>query len=320
MSEILVIAEHRQGVPRAETLEVIGVATQLNSQKGGRLAVAVIANEPDHLAGTFSLEGVDEVIAIKAPSDDFQPELYEAAISTLIEKRQPAVVMVAHSVDAWSYAPAVAARTDCGFASDVFDVTFESDGSLIATRAGYKEKLHMELDFPGKATVLLTIRANIFAPAQGTGEPMISHMDIPAVQTWIAHDSWKEPEDTGHVDIAGAEFILSIGRGVGEESEIEGFQELADQVGATLGCSRPIADAGWLPKAHQVGQSGQLAANCKLYVAFGISGAIQHQWGMKHVPTIVAVNSDPDASIFAVAQYGIVGDLFEIAEELKVHF
>jgi electron transfer flavoprotein alpha subunit len=122
------------------------------------------------------------------------------------------------------------------------------------------------------------------------------------------------------IDMTAAEFILTIGRGIGEEAKVPQFRELADAVGAALGCSRPIADAGWLPKSRQVGQSGKTASACKLYIAMGVSGAIQHLAGMKHVATIVAVNSDSEASIFGVAKYGIVGDIFEIAEELRVLF
>ena len=118
------------------------------------------------------------------------------------------------------------------------------------------------------------------------------------------------------MDITTSDFIVSVGRGIGEETNVEDFRELADEVGATLCCSRPIADAGWLPKSRQVGQSGKVVGNCKLYVAMGISGSIQHMAGMKHVPTIVAVNSDPGASIFTIAKYGIVGDIFDVHEEL----
>ena len=113
---------------------------------------------------------------------------------------------------------------------------------------------------------------------------------------------------------------MSIGRGIAEEANVEQFRELAEMADATLCCSRPIADSGWLPKSRQVGQSGKVVGSCKLYVAMGISGSIQHMAGMKHVPTIVAVNSDPGASIFTIAKYGIVGDIFEIEEELRSHF
>ncbi|KAB2961914.1 electron transfer flavoprotein subunit alpha/FixB family protein [Zoogloea sp.] len=120
-----------------------------------------------------------------------------------------------------------------------------------------------------------------------------------------------------YIEIATVTFILSVGRGVGEEANIQQFRDLAETAGATLCCSRPIADSGWLPKSRQVGQSGKVASNCGLYLAMGISGAIQHLAGMKHVGTIVAVNTDPEASIFSVEKYGIVGDMFEIGEALK---
>jgi electron transfer flavoprotein alpha subunit len=113
---------------------------------------------------------------------------------------------------------------------------------------------------------------------------------------------------------------LSIGRGVGEEENVEQFEELADLMGFTLGCSRPVADNGWLPKSRQVGQSGKTATNCKVYVAMGISGSVQHMAGMKHVPNIIAVNTDREASIFTIAHYGVVADVFDIAGELKNHF
>jgi electron transfer flavoprotein alpha subunit len=122
------------------------------------------------------------------------------------------------------------------------------------------------------------------------------------------------------IDITTVDFIMSIGRGIAEEANVEQFRELAEMADATLCCSRPIADSGWLPKSRQVGQSGKVVGSCKLYVAMGISGSIQHMAGMKHVPTIVAVNSDPGASIFTIAKYGIVGDIFEIEEELRSHF
>ncbi|MFQ5564849.1 MAG: electron transfer flavoprotein subunit alpha/FixB family protein [Paracoccaceae bacterium] len=318
MAEILVMAGQRDGVFRPASLEAIAAAHSVK-QEGDRLAVAIIAADPNALVGDVSLDGVDEVIAVKAGSNDFHPDLVEAVVAALAEARKPALIATAHGVDAWSWAPTTAARLGFGFASDVQALRYE-DGQLVATRAGYAEKVLVDLDFPGKETVLLTIRTNVFDPAGGAGSPVITPMDAPPCEVSTTHVGWKEPEDAGGIDIPGSEFILSVGRGVGDESNVEQFLELADGMGATLGCSRPIADNGWLPKARQVGQSGQLAANCKLYIAMGVSGSVQHQWGMKHVETIVAVNTDPEASIFSIARYGIVGDMFDIAEELENHF
>jgi electron transfer flavoprotein alpha subunit len=318
MAEILVIAEQRDGVFRPASLEAIAAAIGVKGEHD-RLAVAIIAADPNAFVRDLSVEGVDEVIGIEAGSNDFQPDLVEAVVAALAEARRPALIVAAHGVDAWSYAPAVAAKLGFGFASDVQALRYE-DGELVATRAGYAEKVLVDLDFPGKGTVLVTIRTNVLDPAGGSGSPQVTAMDAPACEVSTTHVGWHEPEDAGGIDIPGSEFILSIGRGVGDESSVEQFLELADGLGATLGCSRPIADNGWLPKARQVGQSGQLAANCRLYIAMGVSGSVQHQWGMKHVETIVAVNTDPEASIFSIARYGIVGDMFEIAEELENHF
>ena len=317
MAELLVIAAQREGELRPSTLEAITAANGIR-QPGDTLAVAIIAANTHSFVGALSVEGVDEVIAVKA-TDDFQPDLTEAVILALAGARKPALIAAAHGVDAWSFAPAAAVKLGCGLATDVQALRRE-DGELVATRAGYAEKVLVDLDFPGKSTVFLTIRTNVFEPAAGMSSPRVTEMAAPAADVATAHQGWKPPADAGGIDIPGSEFILSIGRGVGDESNVEQFLELADEMGATLGCSRPIADNGWLPKARQVGQSGQLAASCRLYVAMGISGSVQHQWGMKHVENIVAVNSDPEASIFSIARYGIVGDMFEIAEELKGHF
>ena len=318
MAELLVMAGQRAGELLPATLEAVAAAGSVKAD-GDSLAVAIIAADPGAFVGALSVEGVDEVIAVAAGSDDFQPDLVEAVILALAAARGPKLIAAAHGVDAWSFAPAAASKLDCGFASDVMALALDG-GEVVATRAGYAEKVLVDLDFPGKATVLLTIRTNVFEPAGGSSQPTVTEMAAPSCDAATGHLGWQEPADAGGIDISGAEFILTIGRGIGDESNVERFLELADGMGATLGCSRPIADNGWLPKARQVGQSGQLAASCKLYIAMGVSGSVQHQWGMKHVETIVAINTDPEASIFSIARYGIVGDMFEIAEELENHF
>ena len=314
MANLIVIAEQRDGEFRETSLEAV-TAIRGIKQGGDKLSVAIIAADPQKHVPALSVEGVDEVIAVKA-TDDFQPDLLEALIGALVKERSPSVVAVAHGVDAWSFAPTAAAQLDCGLATDILGLKLD-DGDLVATRAGYAEKVLVDLDFPGKDTVLLTVRTNAFEPASGSGSPEVTEMAPPEADVATTHEGWKQPADAGGIDIGGSEFILSIGRGVGDESNVEQYLELAESMGATLGCSRPIADNGWLPKARQVGQSGQLAANCKLYIAMGVSGSVQHQWGMKHVENIVAVNTDPEASIFSIARYGIVGDMAEIAEELE---
>ncbi len=319
MSGILVIAEQRRGELRPVSLELIGAAQALRGPAGaagGTVAVAVLARSPDLFVDSLKLAGVDEIVTIKVPAAEFDPDTFESAVGALIRERKPDVVLVAHSVDSFGYAAALAATLDLGFATDVFKAE-HIDGALVATRGGYGQKVNVEVDFPGRDTVLLAIRANVYKPPDQPGEPRISEFAAPASASRSGGRDFIELSSNDDVDMTAAEFILTIGRGIGEETNVAQFKELADAVGATLGCSRPIADAGWLPKSRQVGQSGKTASACKLYIAMGVSGAIQHLAGMKHVSTIVAVNSDAGASIFNVAKYGVVGDIFEIAGELR---
>jgi electron transfer flavoprotein alpha subunit len=318
MSAILVIAEQRRGELRPVSLELIGAAQALR-RDGDSVSVAVLAPSPGPLTAPLKLAGVDEIIAVKVASPEFDPDTFESALGALIGARKPEVVLVAHSVDSFGYAAALAAKLGLGFATDVFKVERDGD-ELVATRGGYGQKVNVEVDFPGRSTVLLAIRANVYKPPEQAASPSVVEFTAPVTQSRSSGRDFIELASTDDVDMTQAEFILTVGRGIGEEAKIAQFKELADAVGATLGCSRPIADAGWLPKSRQVGQSGKTASACKLYVAMGVSGAIQHLAGMKHVATIVAVNSDAEASIFGVAKYGIVGDIFEIAEELRRWF
>lgn len=316
MPGILIVAEHRRGELRDASLEAIGAAARLKDTAGGPVTVLVIAADPARYAAPLSVGVVDEVLAVTVANEEFEPHVSLAVVRHVIETRKPAIVLMPHGVDSWSLAPTVAAALGTGIATDVFAVRYEGD-ELVATRAAYKEKLFVEIGFPTGKPVLLTLRSGAFPAATDLAQPTLTKLDVPEAVPHSRHLGWHEPPPTGGIDIPGAEIILSIGRGVGDESNVEQFLELAESVGATLGCSRPIADNGWLPKARQVGQSGQLAAKCRLYVAMGISGSVQHQWGMKHIETIVAVNKDPEASIFGIAKYGVVGDMLEIADEMR---
>lgn len=316
MSKILVIAEHRRNDLRPVSLELIGAANGLKKSADDKVVVAVIGSQADAFVPALSVNGVDELVVVKGPSADFDPDVFEASVSALIAAHNPAVVLLPHSVDSLGYASSLASKAGYGFATDVYIVEYQGD-ELVATRGGYNQKVNVEVDFPGKSIVVLTIRPSVFKPLDGAGSPAVSHMDAPSVQSRSQNKDYVEVGGGNDIDITTVDFIMSIGRGIGEETNVEQFRELADEAGATLCCSRPIADAGWLPKSRQVGQSGKVVGSCKLYVAMGISGSIQHMAGMKHVPTIIAVNTDPGASIFTIAKYGIVADIFDIEEELK---
>jgi electron transfer flavoprotein alpha subunit len=318
MSGILVVAEQRRGELRPVSLELLGAA-QILRREGDTVAVAVMSADPGRFVAPLSVAGVDEILTVQVAAAEFDPDTVESAVAALIADRKPDVVLVAHSVDSFGYAAALAASLGLGFATDVFKVE-RIDGELVATRGGYGQKINVEVDFPGRRTVLLALRGGAFKPPEQAASPHITGFAPPPVQSRATGREFIEMSAGDDIDMTAAEFILTIGRGIGEEAKVPQFRELADAVGAALGCSRPIADAGWLPKSRQVGQSGKTASACKLYIAMGVSGAIQHLAGMKHVSTIVAVNSDSEASIFGVAKYGIVGDIFEIAEELRSLF
>ena len=318
MSDLLIIAEQRRGELRPVSLELVTAAQRLR-RDGDAVCLVLIGPSPGTWVAAASVEGVDEVIAVTVAASEFDPDTFETAVGALITARRPDVVLVSHGVDSFGYAAALAATLGLGFATDVFDLR-RADGELVATRGGYGQKIHVELDFPGRGTVLLAVRGNVFKPAQGRASPKVTMLDAPASASRSSDRGFVEPAAGDEVDMSGAEFILTVGRGIGEASHVAQFSELAAALGATLGCSRPVADAGWLPKSRQVGQSGKTASACTLYIAMGVSGAIQHLAGMKHVNTIIAVNSDPEASIFGVATYGIVADIFEIAAALRRHF
>ncbi|MEM5328060.1 electron transfer flavoprotein subunit alpha/FixB family protein [Paraburkholderia sp. JHI2823] len=319
MSGILVMVEHRQGQLRPVSLEVIGAAAAAKEASGESVTVAVLGAQPEAYVESLKLAGVDEILTVQTAGDAFDPETYETVARALIEARNPSLVLLPHTIDTLGYAAPLAVKANYGFTTDAFALT-RDDAGWVATRSGYGQKVNMEIEFPARETVVVTLRPGSFKAPENVSTPTVSAFAAPAVTPRSTHKGFEEPAASGDVDIPGAGFILSIGRGIGEETHVEQFKELAETVGATLGCSRPIADSGWLPKAHQVGQSGKTAAACKMYIAMGISGSVQHMAGMKHVENIIAVNTDPEASIFTIARYGIVGDIFDIAEELRSHF
>jgi electron transfer flavoprotein alpha subunit len=278
--------------------------------------VAVAAADPSRFTDALAVEGVDEVLTVRTPTEHFEAHAAAAVLEALIDAEQPSLVVVGHTIDSLGFAPAVAARRGLGFASDVESVRWE-DGP-VAVRGAYGDKLVAELEFPGRETVLLMLRAGEFEPAQGAGAASVREVEVDAVEVPTEHVEFREAA-VGDVDITKSDFLLSIGRGIEDRDNIPQFEELAEKLGATLSVSRPLVDAGWMPNARQVGQSGK-TVKPKVYLALGISGAVQHLAGMQKADTIIAVNSDPDAPIFSVAHYGVVGDLFEVAEALESHF
>jgi electron transfer flavoprotein alpha subunit len=235
-------------------------------------------------------------------------------VEDLIEAEGPGLVLLGHTIDSLGFGPAVAARRGLGFASDVVSVSWE-DGP-VASRGAYGDKLVAELEFPGKQCTLLMVRPGSFELAEAGGSVATRTVDLDLAGVAATEHVGFEEVQEADVDITKASFLFSIGRGVEDKDEIPRFEALAERLGATLSVSRPLVDAGWMPSARQVGQSGK-TVKPRVYLALGISGAVQHLAGMRTADTIIAVNTDPEAPIFGVAHYGAVADLFEVADELE---
>ncbi len=308
MTFTLVIAEHIQGAVRDSTLECVAAAVQL----GQPVSVAVIAAEPGNLSPQVNVEGVTEIIEVPVPAAEFENDTYKEAVSALIAMRGPNVVLTPFSVNNYGYGAAVAVRSDLSFASDVFDLRLDSE-QVVAQRGMYGGKVYAEVTLTTPA--FLQLRPTSWEPQGGTGEASITEFTVEAGKSRARHREFVESASTG-VDITTAPFLLSIGRGIGDEENVSYFDGLANKLGATLSSSRPLVDSGALPKDRQVGQSGKTVKPI-VYLALGISGAVQHQAGIKSAGTIIAVNNDPGAAIFSVADFGAVADLYEVASALE---
>ena len=304
------VAEHLKGEVRDVTRELVTAGKEL-----GPVTVAVIARDPGPLVSGVDVEGVTEIVTVAAGADEFETDTYQQALEALIAERKPRVALLGFTVNAMGYGAAVAVKLGLGFASDVHGVSLEGD-SVIAVRSFYGGKVDAEVEFPGVETVILALRPTAWAPAEGTGGASVSSFDLVVSPGRARHVELVEPAASTDVDITQTDFLFSVGRGIGDADALPQLEELAAKMGATLSVSRPLVDAGWMPSSRQVGQSGK-TVKPKVYLALGISGAVQHLAGMKASGTIIAINTDPGASIFGVAHYGAVLDLFDVVEELE---
>lgn len=246
----------------------------------------------------------------------YTPDGYVAAIEALIRKTNPTLVLFPHSYQVRDYAPKLAARFGRPFISDVIGVRVES-GAPIFVRQLFQGKLNSDVTVSGDGPVFVSLQAGAWQPDAAGDFRIAAERFSPELDPSSIRQKPEAPfrESARSVDLSAAPLIVSVGRGIKEKENIGIVEDLARAMGAELAASRPICDSGWLPMERQVGSSGQTVSP-KLYMAVGISGAIQHLVGMKGSKTVVAINKDPDAPIFEVADYGIVGDLFEVVPAL----
>ncbi len=307
---ILVVAEHLGGKLSDITFEMLGKAKAL-SGAGGDVTVLLIAGDASMAA---ELGAADTVAIVEGDGlADFNPESYGAALGAAVEAKSPRLVMVGYTAMGMDLASTLAVKRNLPHATFCLDVAIGD--SITATSQCYGGKINVTTDLgAGPCVVSMLAGAAPADAGRAEGTPSTESLPAPASAGKIRFKRLIEPE-AGDVDITAQEILVAVGRGIGSKDDIEVAEDLAEELDAAVAGSRPLIDAGWLPKTRQVGKSGLKVAP-KLYLALGISGAPEHIEGMKSSATIVAVNSDKQAPIFNFAHYGMVADLFDVCEEL----
>ncbi len=323
--DILVFAEHQGGKLVRPTWEALAAGQHLAQELGAGVSAVVLGATTGELARELAAADVTEVLAVESPLlAEYTADGYTESLRQLVGDRKPRFIVFSHTYQVRDFVPKLAAALDRGFVSDCLSYRRE-DGRTVFVRQVFQGKFNADVEFAGDPPYLVSFQAGSFredsvrrarAPAKVTATPVAL-----APEKIRAKPGERFREAKQAVDLTQAEIIVAVGRGIKAPENLELVKKLAEALGAEIGASRPICDGGWLPMDRQIGSSGQTVAP-KLYVALGISGAIQHQVGMKGSRTVVAINKDKEAPIFEVSTYGVVGDLFEIVppliEELKV--
>ncbi len=326
MSGVLVILEQRQSAKSATSefvpmsLEALAAAREIAAKRNTTCSAAIVGRDAVALAGQVPPTSLDRVYAVTHPLlEQYTADGYVLALEQLIRRVEPAYVVFPHTYQVRDFAPALSTRFRQVLISDVSAIREEGD-TLVFVRQLLQGKLNADYrpTNTGSAPTNLSVQAGTFrADAPVASSPAPAETFQPTIETAQIRNKpgerFREAAQT--VDLGAAPVIVSVGRGIGEEANLEIVQQLATALGAEIAASRPICDSGWLPMERQVGSSGQTVAP-KLYLAVGISGAIQHLVGMKGSKSIIAINKDENAPIFEVADFGVVGDLFEIVPAL----
>ena len=314
MSGVLVVMEQRAGAWNKMSFEALAAGQQLAAKLGVGLSAAVVGDGLQAL-GAWALNGkVDAAYAVEHPLlKEYTADGYVAALEQLVKKVSPAYVVFPHTYQVRDFAPALATRFKQVLISDVVAI---HDGPVFV-RQLLQGKLNADYKQTGAGPCFVSVQAGSFRAPEGQDTAVAMETFAPAIEPAQIRNKPGElfRESAQTVDLSVAPVIVSVGRGIGEQENIGLVEELAAALGAELAASRPICDNGWLPMERQVGSSGQTVSP-KLYLAVGISGAIQHLVGMKSSKAVIAINKDENAPIFEVADYGVVGDLFEVVPAL----
>ncbi len=322
MSSVLVVMEQRAGAWNRMSWETLAAGQQLASQTGSAVLAAVAGQGIAALAQELAQKKVERVYSVEHQLlASYTADGFTLAVEQLIRKVNPSVVLFPHTYQVRDFGPKLATRFGEALVSDAVGFKVEG-GAPHYARQLFQGKLNADVRPAGSGPHFVSVQAGAFRADQVESGSAEVEPFTPQLTTEQIRANPDAPfrESAGAVDLSSAEIIVSVGRGIKEKENIPIVEELAKALGAELAASRPICDNGWLPMERQVGSSGQTVSP-KVYVAVGISGAIQHLVGMKGAKTIVAINQDANAPIFEVADYGIAGDLFEVVpalvEEIK---
>jgi electron transfer flavoprotein alpha subunit len=310
MGKTLIVGEIQNGALRESTLELVSFARKL----GGDVVSLVIGDGAGALGEELAGRGGGKVLVAEEPAlANYSASGWAQAIAKAVEQESPDLILISNTPSGWDVAPKIAAKLDAGIITDVFRIE-EEDGELVFIRRLFNGKFDARFRIEGSPK-LATVQPGALPAYEGTDPGNAEALPVGDFTARSRFVETKAAPPSGH-DLSKAEIIVSGGRGLGKPEEFEKtLKPLADALGGQMGASRPVVDAGWLPHEYQVGSSGQVVQP-KLYIAVGISGAIQHLVGMKSSNFIVAINKDPDAPIFEVADVGVVADLFEIVPAL----
>jgi electron transfer flavoprotein alpha subunit len=314
MAKVLVLAEHDGKILKEISFELLGMAQKAAS--GGPVKAILLGEGVSELASKLAARGASEVIQVEGASvRHYTADGYCRALVPVIRDESPDLILLGHTPNGWDLAPLLAARFGAPAATGCSKVVLEN-GKGRFTRKAFNGKFVHETEIERARPMIATVEKGASSPVEGAASGTVRSIAAAPTETVLRtrHVEIKKAE-AGGLDLSQASIIVSAGRGIGAPEKLEVVRALAEALGGQVGASRAVTDAGWLPHEHQIGSSG-VSVSPKLYVACGISGAIQHVVGMKSSGFIVAINKDADAPIFGVADVGVVGDLFEIVPAL----
>jgi len=321
---ILVVVEQREGKLNRVSWETLTAAQAISADTGWPLEAAVVGAGASSLANEIAGKKVDKVYDIESPKlEPYTPDSYAAGLKQFLSSRQPKLVLMPHTYQVRDFVPKLATSMGRTVISDCIGYKNEG-GKLLFTRQMFQGKLSADVSFTSDAPWFVNFQNGAFRGDKveaGASAAPVETVNVEIPDNLIRNkpqEVFKEAKQA--VDLTQAEIIVAVGRGIKEQKNIDLVKQLAEALGGELAASRPICDSGWLPMDRQIGSSGQTVAP-KLYLALGISGAIQHIVGMKGARTIVAINKDSEAPIFEISDYAVVGNLFDIVppliEEIK---